>query len=237
MSTRCARANTPSGGEGAPRGRTPGTGWCRARGDGLLDRRPGLEPPPSDGPEASRRQRSDTERRQAARGAQIPLRQRQQSRGDQPVNATNGSSLTTMPKKSSASAMAMGAAAVSTPRTCPERQPRPTTDTRPAPSRLYGRRRQDHSHQCLVPTRPRPVNTMTWTDADGAQLTGEHSYTMSPPPPRRPTRPGRSRCRTCATPVSSPTQSIAIPSAIAPGTGEVCIVATGYPAAAAAPAG
>jgi hypothetical protein len=32
---------------------------------------------------------------------------------------------------------------------------------------------------------------MTWTDADGAQLTGEHSYTMSPPPPR-PADPARS---------------------------------------------
>jgi hypothetical protein len=62
---------------------------------------------------------------------------------------------------------------------------------------------------------------MTWTGADGAQLTGEHGYTvlLSPNPPVDAF--WSITTLTCATPVSSPTQSIAIPSAIAPDTGEV----------------
>jgi len=59
---------------------------------------------------------------------------------------------------------------------------------------------------------------MAWTDADGAQLTGEHGYTLllSPNPPADAL--WSITLLTCATPVSTPTQSIAVPSAIASGT-------------------
>ena len=54
---------------------------------GLLDSRAGLQPPPNDGREASRCQRSDNERRQAARRDKVTLRECQQRRGEQPVES------------------------------------------------------------------------------------------------------------------------------------------------------
>ena len=141
---------------------------------------PACSPRQADGPEASRRQRSDTDRRQAARGAQIPLRQRQQRRAEQPVERDERKLV-----DHDAEEKAQRAQWPRVPQR-PQRQERAQRDNRDRPQ-IPDR----HHHVCTAAVvkiaaitasylpGPRPVNTMARTDADAAQLIGKHGYPCS----------------------------------------------------------
>lgn len=63
---------------------------------------------------------------------------------------------------------------------------------------------------------------MTYKDADGHALDGDHSYRLRFAPTRRSAPSGRSQCTTCPTSTSSPTPSTGTPSETAhPGSSTV----------------
>ena len=167
----------PLGSRRPPDGRTPAPAGAELAGYGLLDSRAGLQRPPSDGAEASRRQRSDTERRQAPRRAQVTLGERQQGRAEQPENTRNGSSLTTIPKKKLSVPNGHGCGSGLNAKNVP-RATNATDHKYPTGTVTFARPASSRS-QSSVP-RAYPVNARSTRrlgpDVDGAEL--------SPAPPR-----------------------------------------------------